>query len=89
MTTMRVSWHLDFLSAKLALVALRGETIGPELLRDVAAILRMCSVDAEQMELRLAGVEVFPDGDNVISLKPHLLKKRYVIRRVVEEDRPL
>lgn len=89
MTTMRVSWYLNYLEAKLLMVAYRGESIGPETLRQVADLLRMCSVDTDRMEMQIAGVEAYPHSGNVIPLKPHLLKKKYVIRRVVEEDRPL
>ncbi len=89
MTTMRVSWYLSYLEAKLLMVAYRGDSVGPETLRQVADLLRVCSVDANRMELQLAGVEVFSQSGNVISLKPHLLKKKYVIRRVVDQDRPL
>ncbi len=88
MTTMRVSWYLNYLEAKLLMAAYRGESVGPETLRQVAGLLRICSVDADRMELQLAGVEVFPENGNVISLKPHLLKKKYVIRRVVDQDSP-
>lgn len=69
--------------------ALQGQSVEPQTLRAVAELLRICIADTELMEQRLVGIQKFHEGSNVVSLRPYLLKKRYVIRRVVEEDRPL
>ena len=84
MSTLPVSDLLSHLETALTASANLGDTAGPKTLLEVAALLRLCRHEVIQMEHRLAGRKIFAQGDNVVSLGPHLMK-RYVIRRTVDE----